>query len=167
MPYSYSSLEDFIETLYTDIKVTAPSQLQLYSIAAALDIHVYPHRHPSRAIRFDGQQLIFLENTLSAAEQWQTFGHEMGHILMHAGNQQSMDPNFIAYQEWQADLFALHFCVPTFLLLQEDIPNDCRHATELVADTFHVTLPFAYERLQMHKQKLNDQQFHMYLWSNA
>ncbi len=165
--YLFSSLEDFIKKLYTTIKVTAPSQLQLFPVAAALDIFVYPHQHQSQAIAFDNKQYIFLNNQLNAQEQWQEFGHELGHVLWHAGNQENLNPNFISYQEWQANLFALHFCVPTHLLLKETIPNDFRQATDFVADTFNVTPLFAYERLQLHKQKLSDQQFHTYLWSNA
>ena len=167
MNYNFSLLEDFIYKVYTRIEVSDASQLDLLEIARALDISIHHHPYPTQAIMNDNRYYVFINDSTPQIEWWEIFGHELGHILRHAGNQRNLALSFIQYQEWQADLFALHFCIPTFLLLKENVPNDCRRAVEYVVDTFHVTPSFAYKRLQLHKQKLTDQQFHTYLWSNA
>ncbi|MEQ6048477.1 ImmA/IrrE family metallo-endopeptidase [Lysinibacillus capsici] len=59
---------------------------------------------------------IFLNNQLTICQSWQDFGHELGHVLLHMGNQQRMYPLFREYQEYKANNFMYHACVPSFML---------------------------------------------------
>ena len=119
MSYTYSHLEDFIQKVYRDLNIHSPSELNIYTIADALNIGLYAistNSCNSQALQFEGRQYIFLKGTLTAPENFETFGHELGHILLHSGNQQLMKESYRSYQEWKANQFALHFCVPTFML---------------------------------------------------
>ena len=167
MDYNFSLLEDFIYKVYARIEVSDASQIDLFAIAQALDVSVFLHPYPTQAIVNDGRHYVFINDSTPQEEWWEVFGHELGHILLHAGNQGRLPLPFVEYQEWQADLFALHFCIPTFMLLSDDLPNDCRLATADVAEHYGVSLPFAYERLKIHKQKLFDQKFHIKLWETV
>jgi len=160
MSYTYSHLEDFIHKVYRDIDVLCPNQLNLYAIADALDIGLYPICDISQALRFEGRDYIFLNNDLTGPERFEVFGHELGHLLTHVGNQASMPQEFQAYQEWQADLFALHFCMPTFMLQELRIPNDGNRAIYKTSKIFGVTYEFAENRLDMYKMKLLDLEVH-------
>lgn len=154
MSYTYSHLEDFIQEVYQEINILSPAQLNLYTIADALDIGLYPINDRSQALRFEGRDYIFLNNLLTGPERFEVFGHELGHLLTHAGSQASMSQEFQAYQEWQANLFALHFCVPTFMLQKIRLPNDTRAALKVIKDTFRVTYHFAEKRLNLYRQRL-------------
>lgn len=155
MSYTYSHLEDFIRKVYHDIDVYSPAQLNLYMIADALNIGLYPINDISQALRSDGRDYIFLNNSLKGSERFEVFGHELGHLLTHAGNQVAMSQDFIEYQEKQADLFALHFCIPTFMLQEIWLPKDFKQAVQNVSKTFNVTPLFASKRLELYKQKVS------------
>ncbi|WP_371811524.1 hypothetical protein [Sporosarcina sp. Te-1] len=49
-----------------------------------------------------------------------------------------MHPLFIELLEWQADNFAMHFCVPTFMLDRILLPPDQKAAIHLIMETFKV-----------------------------
>jgi Zn-dependent peptidase ImmA (M78 family) len=88
-------------------------------------------------------------NALSVVNlQWQEFGHELCHLLRHAGNQHTLPSFFLRMREWQANSFALHFCIPTFLLEELDLTDDKQSAIEIIAQTFGVEYDFAEERLE-------------------
>lgn len=151
MSYTYSHLEDFILKIYRDINILFPNQLNPFTISDALNIQLYPISERSQALRFEGRNYIFFNSSLTDLERFETFGHELGHILLHTGNQQLMKESFRSYQEWKANLFALHFCVPTFMLQQ--LPNYHLNPHK-ISETFGVTASFAYKRLLLHQQRI-------------
>lgn len=155
MSYTYSHLEDFIRKTYQKLNILSPNELNLYSIADLLNVSIYPISTTSQAIQFEGRFYIFLSNSLTAPERFETFGHELGHILLHTGNQKLMNQSYRSYQEWKADLFALHFCIPTFMLQKLPIyhlnPNK-------ISEMFGVTSAFALKRLNLHYQRVSHYQ---------
>ena len=166
--YIMGSLEKKVEKLYNQIDVYAASDLCMEQIAHSLGIHLYIMPGGSKSVILNGTAYIFLDSSLNDNDRWEDFGHELGHVLYHSGNQRLLTkyPDFINYQEWEADLFAFHFCVPTFMLLQSELPNDCRSAVHYVSQQFNVSYSFAHKRLKMLKQKIIDQQFHVALWKS-
>lgn len=151
--YIHSHLEDYIADLYKKIGIRRPEQLKLDAVSKKLNIWVYTFGRSSEAVYSNGRQYIFLNRYLSPQEKWQEFGHELCHILRHSGNQRKMHPLFIELQEWQADNFALHFCIPTFMLQQIHLPPEKPQAVRLIADMFNVDYEFACKRLEMYKNK--------------
>ena len=150
----YSHLEDYIKNLYTSIGINKPEQLNRYSIAFKLGITLYTFNGASEGVYSNGRQYIFLNRNLTEREQWQEFGHELCHVLRHAGNQKKMSRTFIEYQEWQADNFTLHFCIPTFMLRGLGLPQDHQKAIWEIRKNFNVTHEFACKRLDMYKSKV-------------
>lgn len=65
-----------------------------------------------------------------------------------------MHPLFVELQEWQADNFALHFCIPTFMLQRIRLPPDRQAAVCFIAETFNDEIEFAELRLDRYLQKL-------------
>lgn len=60
-----------------------------------------------------------------------------------------MHPMFIDLQEWQANHFAYHFCVPTFML--EDLEEVTIYE---IMNLFNVCYDFASKRIEMYQNKL-------------
>ncbi|OAH60915.1 hypothetical protein AWH49_14685 [Domibacillus aminovorans] len=51
-------------------------------------------------------------------------------------------------QEWQANSFALHFCIPTFMLEKLELTDHKQAAIAIIAQTLSVEYGFAEERLE-------------------
>lgn len=117
--YTFSHLEDFIRNVYLKLNIKSPAKSHLQEITDTLNIGIFYHPSPSQALRFDDRYYIFLDSRLPADIQFEEFGHELGHVLLHTGNQESMLNSYRHYQECKANLFALHFCVPSFMLLNQ------------------------------------------------
>lgn len=82
-------------------------------------------------------------------QQWQKFGHEVCHYLIHCGQQLNMYYLFRDLQENQANYFAYHFCIPTFML------EDLKEVTVYeVMNLFNVEYEFAFKRLEMYERKI-------------
>lgn len=137
----YSHLEDYIHHLYQSMQITYPYQLNISSIANRLGIEVGYGGNVS--FRFDNQ-IILKEG--SKEEQWQLFGHEVCHYLRHSGNQLAMHPLFIDLQEYQANYFAYHFCIPTFMLAEQK-----KWDVSTIIKTFTVTEAFAHRRMEIYE----------------
>lgn len=138
----YSHLEDYIREFYQSIEITKPEQLNCADIAQKTGVSL---RFSKFSLRYKNYIII---KRSTKQKEWQDFGHEFGHYLWHEGNHLNMVPMFRDYQEWKADLFAYHFCVPTFML------QDVDKSVENVMDTFSVEYKFAHRRLKMYHNKL-------------
>lgn len=143
MTFVYTHLEDYIYNLYTSIGITNPKQLDPRIIAPLLGITLIYLPYDST----NTGSVIFLDSRLSKEEQWQEFGHESCHATLHSGNQAKSIPLFREYQEWKANSFALHFCVPTFMLNKITLPIDKELAIIKICLLFNVEYDFAEKRL--------------------
>lgn len=152
MLYTYTPLEDSIKKLYTYFDITQPSQLNMIDMAAKLNIWIHFTDMSSRAIDRNDLQSIVIDRRLSPPEKWLDFGHELCHILRHAGNQLVLPPLFVNMQEYKAHNFMLHFCVPTFMLRRINLPKHSPAAH--VASVFNVTHSIAVERLNHYKRQI-------------
>jgi len=106
----------------------------------------------NRSLIRNDTMFIFLDKNLSTAERWETYGHELGHLLLHAGHQLEIALHLALKQEAEANRFAYLFCVPDFLLKEVVLEQDCRLAALQVSELFGVTYQFAYDRLEIFKQ---------------
>lgn len=150
--YTKTHLEDYVENLYTFLGIYSPEQLKIEHITKKLGLILeYSKYGSTHFVMENGQPIIMLDNRISPEEQWQEFGHELCHLLRHEGNQRTLrrdHPAFYAMQEWQANSFSLHFCIPTFMLEQLDLPKYKKAAFALVAEKFGVSYEFAEERVE-------------------
>lgn len=137
--------------------MTEPNQLGPELLAQALDIELNYWHKPSEAIIIDNERYIFLDKRATKKEQNFKFAHELSHILMHCGQQYGMPELFREYQEWKANSFALHLCVPTFMLEDMKLPHNIYKATEMVCKTFNVTIEVAVKRLKQYENKKQEE----------
>lgn len=129
--------------MYRSLSITDPQQLEISYVAKLLKLKI-----------FYGKINLRLENNLvieksTKQKEWQLFGHELGHYLRHSGNQINMFYLFRDMQEYEANRFAYHFCVPTFML------EKIRGVTIYdVMNLFNVEYDFAFKRLEMYERKV-------------
>ncbi|MDA7028577.1 ImmA/IrrE family metallo-endopeptidase, partial [Bacillus sp. CLL-7-23] len=148
-----SILEEEIERIYMQLNIIEPEQINMDKIAESFNIYLHFEDVNSRMFCFNGYYSIVLDNKLSPEEQWQDFGHELCHVLKHSGDQFKMSFMFRQLQEFQANSFMYHFCVPTFMLENIKLPQLKSEAIKLIGDTFNVTYPFSAKRLEMYRRK--------------
>lgn len=140
-------LEEYISKFYKSIDIHSSEQLNNEQIAHKLQIGLYYWNNRSQDIVIHNKPFIFLEATMLPNFVWQTFCHELGHILLHVGDQMKLPESFVKYQECKANNFALHAAIPTFMLHELNLPADYFEAVRLIQETFHVSLSFACKRL--------------------
>ncbi|WP_432702935.1 ImmA/IrrE family metallo-endopeptidase [Lysinibacillus sphaericus] len=146
----FTHTEDFIKNLYVRIGILLPNYLKFQSISDQLGIHVFCWEDSSQALFSKNNSFIFLNEQLTPPQQWQDFCHELGHVLLHTGNQQRMYPLFREYQEYKANNFMYHACVPSFML-DELEPTEL--TVENVQRLFNVEYDFAFKRLEQYRSK--------------
>ena len=150
-PYYTTQLEDYIQHMYQSLSIIVPEEIDMMEIANKLSILVYFAPFGSHAIERNGMCSLVIDNRKTKQEQWEDFGHELCHILLHSGNQLLMPKMFLDYQEAKAKNFELHFCIPNFML-RSLLPS---HLTaHFIAETFNVSPQFAEKRLLRYENQL-------------
>ncbi|MEC3613218.1 ImmA/IrrE family metallo-endopeptidase [Bacillus velezensis] len=152
-------LEEYVKNLYCRMGMTAPLHIDMQMIAKELDIWIHFEDTHSMMLKRDGMYSIVLNQKKSPEEQWQDFAHELCHVLKHTGNHFHMNKLFRELQEFQANHFMYHFCVPTFMLLNMELPQRRSHAVILIAAAFRVTASFAEKRLELFERRKAGIQF--------
>lgn len=160
MKYQTTLLEDWIRDFYYDIGIHYPHQLDMHEIIYRLGMSI---TYMDISSRFYKKEVI-IDERLSKEKQWEDFGHELCHYYRHYGNQMNMPEDFLQLQEFQARFFALHFCIPTFMLLNLRLPNVRGQAIDFIAETFKVTRMFAKKRLEVFENKINSSLFYEELY---
>lgn len=140
----YTHLEDAIYKLYTSIDVRSPADLDMHLIAKKIGVIITYEKN--KFFRWNNE--IHLK-VGSKVNEWMAFGHEIGHYCLHVGIQLIMHPLFRQLQEYQADHFAYHFCVPTFMLENLEEVN-----IDVIMNLFNVDYDFALRRIEMYQSKI-------------
>lgn len=141
----YTHLEDYIYNLFKLAGINEPKDLTIENVSNKLDLTV---TYKKKAFRFDNEINIQRSNKM---QEWLDFAHEICHYLRHCGSQVGMHPLFRQLQEYQADYFAYHFCVPTFMM--EDLRIN--YIKEIVCH-FNVDWDFATRRFEIYQNKQID-----------
>lgn len=150
MANTYNNLEEYVKRLLHRIDIYHPHQLNIEDLHSRLGIEV--HYIDQDAMFVFGR--IFLDNRTSKETQWEDFGHELCHALWHAGNQALIPLSMREYQEWKAENFAQHLCVPSFMLNTMKMPDSERQAVWMIQEEFGVSKKFAEKRLEQYVRNL-------------
>lgn len=150
MVNTYNNLEEYIKQLLKRIGIFQPHQLSIKNIYPRLNLSVYYIPHDSMAI----DSILFLDNRKSDEAQWQDFGHELCHVFWHSGDQALIPLSMREYQEWKAENFSQHLCIPTFMLDKIKLPDNENEAIWMIMETFGVERWFAEKRLRQYINNL-------------
>lgn len=141
----YTHLEDYIYNLFKLLEIKEPKDLTIEKVSKKLGLTV---TYKNKAYRFENEINIQKSTKM---QEWLDFTHEVCHYLRHCGSQVSMHPLFRQLQEYQADYFAYHFCVPTFML--EKIKEVSIYE---IMNQFNVEYEFAVRRFEMYQNRQID-----------
>lgn len=146
MTHTYGHLEDYITSLLKGINITEPHHLGIESIASRLGIDVHYLPYPAMYL----EKYIFLDSRSSKRMQWQDFGHELCHVRLHEGDQALISAMQKEGQEFKAENFAQHMCIPTFMLEKMKFTEYDRDHVWRIEETFMVEKKFAEKRWEQH-----------------
>lgn len=147
---TYNNLEEYILLLLNRLDILHPHQLNIDSISQRLGMNT--HYIPYESMYIDGT--FFLDSRKDDSDQWQDFGHELCHALWHAGDQALIPFSMLEYQEWKAENFAQHLCIPSFMLNDMKLPDYEREAVWMIMEAFKVDKEFAEKRLNQFLRNL-------------
>ncbi|PPA71934.1 ImmA/IrrE family metallo-endopeptidase [Jeotgalibacillus proteolyticus] len=134
--------------------ILGPEDIQMDLIACKLGIRLKYWEYSSQAIKNkNGIQVMYLDKYLTKRQQHWDFAHELCHLLYHAGNQFTLPSHLRDFQEWKADSFAEHFCIPTFMLEKLTLPRHRQEAAGIIASLFFVNHEIADKRLRDWQQQ--------------
>lgn len=121
--YTTTSLEDYIQTIYTKMQIKTARDINITRIARHHSIFIHYKQLPSRYDVFHRYRAINLDARISPDKQREDFFHELCHILRHVGRQSMMPEAFRELQEWDAKRFTMHAALPYFMLKNYDLDN--------------------------------------------
>lgn len=148
---STECIEAFVFSIYHSLHISQPSQVSsdilIERTSSKYNIRVYYFDESSEANNLNGFHCIFLNEEQPKQKIWYDFAIGLAHILGHMRDQNDLQISFPISQEWQAEEFASHFCIPSFMLNNLDLPELKYEAVVLIAALFNVEYTFAEARL--------------------
>ncbi|HHY72245.1 MAG TPA: ImmA/IrrE family metallo-endopeptidase [Bacillus bacterium] len=146
MLYKPTRLEHYVSTIFKNLHIYQPYEIDKIYIADKLEIKLEYSRHKPFAYEEDDFKFINIDKYETKKGQREQFYHELCHILRHAGDQLKMPKPFTDRQEWDAKNFMLNAAIPYHMihLINDDEYVNIKH----LSDTFLVTENLIVERLK-------------------
>ncbi|MDQ0273568.1 ImmA/IrrE family metallo-endopeptidase [Cytobacillus purgationiresistens] len=124
MNYILTNLEESIRDQYLSLAIAKPSEIDMRQIVNNFDIWIEFEEGNSKLVETEKNLFtICLDSRNFLQKQWQDFAHEFGHVMRHVGKQHELREYFSDLQEFKANNFMYHFCVPIFMLIEYNITN--------------------------------------------
>lgn len=117
------------------------------NIAKQLNIQVHYFDDEPESLYFRGRYHIFLNKFDSQQKHFQDFAYELFHILLHVNQEFSIPLQTKIKQEWGNENFALHFCIPKFMVNSLNFKKTESDAVRRTSQIFKVETEFAAKRL--------------------
>ena len=129
--------------------------VDLYTITKRLNLDIVKKPTTSALMSPDGKPHIILNSRKHPYQQRAEWAHEIGHFVLHVGNQLFMPKEWTDRQEAEAWNFAYYLMISTEEL--ESLMSEGVRRSQFIFDTsrhFEVPISFASERLQLFENKV-------------
>jgi len=123
--YQPNKLEWRISTYYQKHDVQSPCEIDLN--AYANESAIWVHYAPLDSANFEmieNMYTIIVDNRLPQLQQRVELARELGHVILHTGDQESVFEVERLRQIWQANRFAMYALAPTYMLAKQ-MTEDC------------------------------------------
>lgn len=154
--YRPTPMESFIVDFYRGNHVKSPQDIDLELFAYEAGIWIHYSSMPSTHYEMDNSMYsIVIDDRGPWQQQRVELAHEIGHCILHVGNQSYISQQMRVVQEAQADRFAFYALTPTFM-----IANCLVHAfnrdqlVSQLAYDFDVPEPFMDVRLALLEERM-------------
>ncbi|QQE79627.1 ImmA/IrrE family metallo-endopeptidase [Alicyclobacillus sp. SO9] len=155
--YIPTPLESSVVDFYRKHGIMTSQDIDLDWITDEAGIIVRELPRDSTSFSLKNKYFIVLDSRIPLGHQRVELAHELGHVLMHAGRQDIMTMDFRAFQEFQADRFAMFALAPTFLLANSITQAFNRQQlVSQLAYSFDVPETFMDARIDLLEQRLRD-----------
>jgi Zn-dependent peptidase ImmA (M78 family) len=159
--YSPFELENFVSILYIKLGIFYPNEINEQHIASRLEIELVYSRFRSYADESDGFKIINVHKYLDAIQKREVFFHELGHLLLHGGDQRYVPKMFRDWQEWAANRFTRYAAIPYHMLKFIDFSRSRTHILLQMQEMFKVSEKLCLERLEQIER--NTRKNHAYI----
>ena len=143
-------LERRINQFYFSKKVFRPTDISLYVWDDIVPIRII-HRNgngSTQAYTIKNLRYVFLDRTKPLPTRRVEIAHEIGHAILHCGNQLQVDITWRLKQEWQAQQFAFAALTPAHMVYPMiHVGDRCDRLSFELAETFCVPVEFMASRL--------------------
>ncbi|EAC9719910.1 ImmA/IrrE family metallo-endopeptidase [Listeria monocytogenes] len=156
-------LDDMIYRIYKELEIEVGNVLP-HTVCAKLGVVLKYSFENSFHSQYLGDYYIVLDSSKTQQEQLYDFAHELGHFMLHAGNQFKSKQVYIDYQEKQAHNFAERFLVPFHALATVDYTKSRMEILYFVTQKFNVSKKLAKKRLELYERTLYEQKMQSYFW---
>lgn len=153
--YYKTTLENKVESLYRSNHIYSPHQIDIGVIADVFEIIVVSlPGAKEEAIWDEKRAAIFLNSNKPSADSKEAFFHELSHILLHTGNQLSMNRGLLELQEEQANHFQLYAAMPFYMIQQIHLPSHEADIIHVLSSEFRVTHQLARKRWEQIQRRV-------------
>ncbi len=146
--YQVPQLESRIVQFYQSKKVFTPSELSLRLFNSELNILVTHSAGPARSAKIYDTYEIWIDPDYPLEERRVEIAHEIGHFLLHSGQQLWMPDDWRLKQECQANRFSMYALMPYDLIFGalEHAPDSEYALISYMSDLFRVPTWFVKNR---------------------
>jgi Zn-dependent peptidase ImmA (M78 family) len=110
-------LEEWLYSIYKKNRIYYPEDMDIHNIAEIFSTYLHFHNGIPITDQREGDiPIILLDARKREAEKRKDFFHELGHVIKHVGDQETMPKSFSKLQEVQAEQFALYASIPVYML---------------------------------------------------
>lgn len=152
--YKPTSLEELIISHYQQWNIHYPSDLDIEMIADIFKIDIEYREGKSLVDCYEDFYFIVIDARLRPEERREVFFHELGHFLLHHGNQGRMPELFKALQEMQAVNFQYYAAMPYYMLSEFQYVSPSL-LVKTMAEEFMLPEKFVERRLEQVKRRIH------------
>lgn len=144
-------MNHLVQHYYHEWDVSSPRDISLYLWDRALEITVTHRPGRTLAIYVGNVAHIFCDGCKPLPLRRVEIAHEIGHALLHSGQQTDMRTLLRGSQEHSADAFSMEALIPGYLLSESlsKAPDGRGQTEQYIAELYGVPLPFAARRLDV------------------
>ncbi|RNB90196.1 ImmA/IrrE family metallo-endopeptidase [Brevibacillus nitrificans] len=153
--YYKTFLENKVEVLYRSHNILSPDHIDIDLIADVFGITIVSlPGAKEEGIWDDYRAAVFLNANKPSIESREAFFHELSHILLHTGNQLSMNRGLLELQEEQANHFQLYAALPFYMIQQIHLPSHEADIIHVLSSEFRVTHQLARKRWEQIQRRV-------------
>ncbi|WP_127580968.1 ImmA/IrrE family metallo-endopeptidase [Paenibacillus koleovorans] len=131
----------------------------LEKIANIFNATIRMTKDETRIYYDDDFALIYLNAYANETTLRLNFFHELGHHLLHVGDQNTLPESFNQLQERQASHFQLYAAMPAFLLEEFKYIENRTTYTKVLSEEFKLPIPFVEKRIKQIERRIQQFKF--------
>ena len=153
-----NNITDLVTHYYLSWGVSSPTDISLYLWDNAVNVSVVYRPGRTTSIPFRRATRVFCDGHKPILLRRVEIAHEIGHALLHTGEQEGMEHIYRGKQEHDADTFSMEALMPEYLVRKslQEAPYGRGQAEQYIAELYGVPLPFAARRLDVLLRKTRE-----------